>query len=449
LGSKIESNVNPIYSAQKVFAGSFLMILLVEWLSFFIFFVINLKNLKTISIFDIVMITSFVIFPFIGLILNYIGRKHANTLLKLAKIIFPIILILTAISSWVFYTSYYQIGPWFTVDNIDLQSEAAVIALVSNYKPMTSFFLLLTNGLIFFFLVPILLIFISDGKFSIIIDKSSNRAFLLASIYFIFRNGSMMGTPLRLFIICLVMLGLEAVLWFLKSNPLSKNSLTVVNDKNEEVEDNLKEELKKEVKKDLDPIWFSPEKAPFWSGGGITFIITFWIIIPAFSMDGMLGNSWVWVGLLIGSLIVELMEKLNSQFNGVFAVILIYTFAILVILCQIEDSMLHIQPWLLFFGLICLGLLLPALRTFSISQVLYMNYSLEKDQNQKTTEKPKKIRERLLNHPTRQFWWFFMALVGIAVPFLTGITDPYSTWIVLGWFILAFAVNLRTLFKSN
>ncbi|MHA1849230.1 MAG: hypothetical protein ACTSYS_05740 [Promethearchaeota archaeon] len=401
-----------VASPSKIIAWTLLVIIITEWFSFFLQVLLNFSSFDTRDLTPEILIfaLSFIFSPFVTLILSIIGKKHHEAMEKFSGYLSLVLLLFTALISWLAYSAYYQIIPMFSGDISDIQPGTDIVGFLGYLNPWPMKFILYMNGLIFYGLAPALFVHATEGKGTVRLGKETRIGALIAGIYLVLRPGSIVDTTLRLSILstCAVFV------WLL---------FDIFKDKNREV-DTTNDKASQSY-------FLLPQKIPKYTLGGVAIFMSFSISAPSLMMNGLMYNSWVWIFLVISLLLSGISAVKNVMRGNKKLALLIYSgvalLQVLLSMATYDATLLSVEPLMQGLLLFLLGFSPAAL------QALF------------SREKP----NTFLSHPTRHLWFYWMAVLGTFMPFLLILWTPLSSWIIMALLIFTHVDTMISLYLSK
>lgn len=369
----------------KIIAIFLLLVIFAEWLPYFLenvlFFMV--RDFGDLGIIDIFQIGGVFFVPFISFVLIWVSRKFKNIILKLSNIVMVIALVLVIIFSWLYYLRFYQL--WDFINNlIPMSPFVEIIGFHADLDPSMNFLFLWVNIILFYILVPVLIVIATDGNGFPQFDVNSDLALLIGGIYLTLRSGSFAGVPLRFALlsnICIaVILGSNII--------LKQNS---VNNENME---------------------FKMSKIPIGALLGTFMIIVFWFAAPGWLSNGYMFYSWTWIFLTIGVLLRWFLRQKSQWYNsrkiGSLSFLLLFIMIQMVVLSNIFTQILPILPIIIASALAVMTCFIPMSKFIFCVDQDYL------------------ARHKFMSHPIRFFFLSIFGLIGYLIPFLSCLFEPLT-----------------------
>jgi hypothetical protein len=386
---------------RVVLAWTGILLIMVEWGSYYFQTMINFFNFSLRLPWTTILSLALVIFvPIFLALVTILGIRWHRGLMQIARIFAPVLCIAAAVCLFIFYLAYFQLNAHFEFIIPNLTIPTQIVGLIGSFIPQTEKLFMTTNILLMCGVVPILFAVGTRGTGVISINREMNFGAGIFALYMLLRWGSIGGTPYRLAIVFLFI----GLLWLV---PLNQST------ESEQV-----------------GITFKTTSFRFYFQIGI--LGAFIWAAPAYSAQGFLGGSWVWIGGLLGLILVELIRTKRlpsvSLHTGKWITIGINGMIFLLILGNLWTPLRWIRQLLLF------GLLFG-------SSLLFMIGDLIREKNT-TLELPKPIISRIK-------WligmWIFLGFVNLTLlfPYLVSLSNVLSEAVVVIYFTVIGIINAR------
>ncbi len=402
-----------------------LLLIYVEWFPYFLFSIINFYAFDAITIFQIISLAGAFLLPFYVLLstyLNHIGHKGMRIKMIIRWLggitVLPFLVLL-----WITHNAYFQIGSAEDAIINGLDTTIPMVGIMADFRLNMAQAMFGANFLLFYLITPSIIMQINKNTDHLPIGNKSTLSIGITALYLALRWGSFTGTPLRILNVftilffCLIMVEI-----FAKSG--SSEIL-------ESTEGNIRLKMGR---------------------GRFLFIITglFLGAVPI-SMNGMMGNSWIWFSFAIGAILRLFIgkrreshgthsNKILSKNLTIGSFLLLILMALLLISCQINGILLHMQPYLICVAGFFFSFSLPSIfKMFAKesgkhhdkkkSPLNKKGFQSKKGRTNKNNQKDHE--QKLIKILFKKFDWTLWFLIGYAMVFIAGIQDPISSWGVL------------------
>ncbi len=413
-----------------------LLIIYVEWFPYLLFTIVNFYDIDAITGFEIVSLAGFFLAPLqIALISTYKVIKFRNKRtgqgdhvegLPLIHLLIRGIAVLSIIPIcillWIVTKNYFQFNGVENTIPVGLSAQEPLVGLIGSSSTTLKNALFAANFLLFYLLVPALYFQLINQRGGFPRTRSIELGLPLAGLYFALRWGSFTGTPLRMIYVFIVIATISMIFLSFCYYSADKKAYQAFND--------------------------GLNGVSHRHGRFLLILLGLFIGVQPLSMNGMLGNSWVWFGFVAGGIINYFLSKREERDTGdnsgfkvsASLLVLLVINAILLILTQLNGWLLNLQPSLIAFGGFLTLILLPRVEGV---------FNRRKRKNF-----PPKNAKDVVSWFVRAFDWGLWWVFGFALPFVAGIQDPISTWAVilliglyaLGVFI---AIGLKNLKRNK
>ena len=191
---------------KSITIWSILLIILSDWLQYFIYMLINFFNYRSaIPTIDLLLLAAIFISPLLcALSIHYPPKKPVS------KAILYLLMPILAIMLYVYYLAYFQLG--IVLDqNPGFASLAPITGFATGDENLTKRLMFLVNAIVFLLFIPISLTHAfhnDEGSNKLVIGKDAILGFVVCSAFMGFRSGSMLSTPLRIAMVLLIGFGI-------------------------------------------------------------------------------------------------------------------------------------------------------------------------------------------------------------------------------------------------
>ncbi|MEX2682662.1 MAG: hypothetical protein Q6373_013760 [Candidatus Sigynarchaeota archaeon] len=376
---------------SRVIAWTVLLIAVVEWFPFFLQIMLNFfnMNLREIAIEDILLVLAPVLSPFVTVFFSIACWKKSKSMIRIMPGLGIVAILACAALNWLAFSAYYQYYGIFVPDLSSIGAAGGTFGILGYLTPLVKPVLYWTNGLMFFFAVPVLFTAGTGGTGRFQFSHELNLGVMAAALYMTFRPGSIVDTPLRFVLVAVVAIA-AWLLWLVNKPGAGPGN-------------------------ERENRYFIDSSAiPKWSEEGLAILLAISLINPAMSAMGLLHNTWTWAFLAAATGVVEVLIikniKVESKSLGIAVFVGLIAIEALLVWTDIDSALLAFEPWLHGAALFLLGILFPACLPL---------FSRDRD-------------NRYLTHPGRQFIFNLIAVVSFLLPVLAiALFPPLTTLAVV------------------